>query len=275
MRDMLNSSNGEVPTTDVETALRAGASLADVRHATGDFVLVPQGYELRELDDLKDRPRRICTNHKIGSQESFIDYVNRFKDERSVIFCSLQVTKGITLGGFRAVLDYHRPGAPEWGDHTVEFCPIPSAYWLYWKFYAGKEFSQKAFIELIEDRPEVSAPEVTSLHEMIYNLQITKQVTYEKEIRPDAQGNVTLNYSKSTQGRGDIVLPGKLVIKVPVFEGGMVWEFKARLSFDVSDEGKLSIKYEIVRPELVLQMASDFMLDAIRTDCDLPFYQVA
>ena len=65
-------------------------------------VVVPEGYDVKSLESLQLAPSRIRQNVSLISPGSLIAYIQRFRDERSVVFADKTKTRIV------AVLDFHQ-----------------------------------------------------------------------------------------------------------------------------------------------------------------------
>jgi len=109
------------------------------------FAIVPEGYEFKSTESLQEKPNRIRATVNLLTSDSFIDYINRFIDPRTVIFADPNAVK------FTAVLDYHETNAdPEWAQHKAIYaCPL-SENWVAWNKYNKSKMNQLEFAEFIE-----------------------------------------------------------------------------------------------------------------------------
>src|ERR1051326_5900318 len=113
--------------TDVQAAIAAGAALGSPQigptgaatDGTGAYAIVPEDYKIESLEEYLARPRRIDQHVDLEDTDSFIAYVNEFRDQLTRIFFSLEGEE------FTAVFDYHEfdPPRPNWCDHTARFKP--------------------------------------------------------------------------------------------------------------------------------------------------------
>jgi uncharacterized protein YfdQ (DUF2303 family) len=103
-------------------------------------------------EHLLSAPRRIRAALSFYKIESFIAYVNRFKDSGSLI------TGRFTeqAGRMDAILDYHDPSEGDvngarWCQLRAAFVAEPTPEWVRWVRRSGESLSQLQFAEFLED----------------------------------------------------------------------------------------------------------------------------
>jgi len=67
-----------------------------------------------------------------------------------------------------------------------------------------------------------------------------------------------------------ITIPETFTLGIPVFQGGTLWEVKARLLWSVSG-GNLQIGYKLQRPDLVYREAIDEIAETIEEAAEVYF----
>ena len=177
-----------VDTNAIKEIVKLSAIHADVlfrKNEAGQqsapFVILPQGGTLEEVSRLFP-PQFIKQSVSFLDAGSFIDYVNRFKSEDTIIFAKV----GADMAIFTAIIDYH--GFIDAGDykparcaHVATFNTQPTADWQTWLSANRKEMDQVAFATWIEDnirffvKPEGKAgeqiPNGTELLELVSTLE--------------------------------------------------------------------------------------------------------
>ncbi len=164
-------------------AMAAASTVADTRQIMEDFyiaelmdlpeidadgaprmLVMPRGMQAQSikhlLDEYRDRPERRTGTATMTDLESFITWVNRFKDENSAIFVDRTPTKP----SLTAVIDYHEAGRES--DADPRFCQHRAIYrfplsepWQAWAAIDGKPLSHADFAAWLEDRiGDVVAP---------------------------------------------------------------------------------------------------------------------
>lgn len=243
------------------------------------IALVPHGVSLEGLE--KHLPAPIRTRQKLNvlDAETFIDYVNRFSDAATAVFCN-----GPEGRTFIAVFDYHQPGEPAWGDHLATYrCPI-TVEWGRWKEQDRKRMDQAAFAEFIEDnvrdivQPEgvSSAPSPADMLEISRTLEAKKNISFRQGTRLD-NGQVQLTYNEQIDGRagetGQLNVPEQFFIGVKPFLGGDAFLVAARFRYRIQ-EGRLAMWYELVRADKVLEEAYTAVRTKIKEAIgEVPLYE--
>jgi uncharacterized protein YfdQ (DUF2303 family) len=282
----------EAPVGDVDAAIGAGIDCAkiDDRITEVDGVpiaLVPDGMEIRTLEDALDladaralgpRRRKGTANHQMV--ESFIDHVNRFKDEHSAIFADVAGTK------LTAVLDYHEKGpikgaAPRWGEHrSIYACPL-SRQWKLWNAAANREMSQEAFGDFIDANLDdlasadpkapidVTFPAPAEVLKMARTLSIQSVGEFKREINPTT-GEGALIF-KDEHGPTSTKIPRAFLLKLPVFEGGELYQVEARLRFSLNG-GRPKFVFFLHQADVILRDAFDGVRVKVLEGTKLPVF---
>lgn len=224
------------------------------------MALVPEGVHLQDLEEHLPTPTRIRQHVKVLDAATFTHYVNRFADSGSAVFCN-----GPEGRTFTAVLDYHQPCAPSWGTHKATYqCPT-TVEWGNWRKADRVKMSQNDFAEFIEenikdivqpeDKPQ--APTAADMLEISRTLEAKKNISFRQGIRLD-NGQVQLTYNEQIDGRagesGQLNIPEQFFIGIRPFLGGEGFCIPARFRYRIT-EGRLSMWFELVRPDKVLEEA--------------------
>lgn len=137
-------------------------------------VVVPDGFDIKSLESLQIAPSRIRQTTNLISPGSLIAYIQRFRDERSVVFADKTKTRIV------AVLDFHQNAdSPHWGMHKAVYdCPF-SDEWKAWSAADGHKMNQIDFAEFLENNIQnvapvgdnYSGPSGTELLEMVLAFQ--------------------------------------------------------------------------------------------------------
>ena len=266
----------------IESAIQAGLEKASIslRQGVVDGVpifLVPQGTSLEvPLAALgyaekhrpnPDRKRGTSTHFEL---RSFVDHVNRYKDDRSVIFADP------TKCSLTAIFNYNEQVGDnngfsqrgQWGDHRAVYsCPL-SDQWNLWNRIAGSSLGQEAFADLIEmnvldigdirDGDDASLATAARLLEVARNLRIHAKDTFERKIDPRTGENsltVKLEHSDSSTK-----IPSGFMLAIPVFRAGAKYRLEAKLRLRM-ENGKPSFTFVIPSAGLALEAAFNEVRD--------------
>lgn len=208
------------------------------------------------LEGFLKRPINRRGEIKVYDAPSFVGYVNRFQNDASVIFVD---KVGTTLTG---VLDYHeadKDGLADWGRHRVVLALRQTRQWQLWVSQNKQAMSQAAFATFMEENiPDIAEPPGAEIVEMARTLVAKKDVAFESNILRQTDGSFKFFYMENVQGathRADLKIPDHFTLMLTPFEGSDQYRVVARFRFRLGDGGKLSLSYELVRIEDVLEDA--------------------
>lgn len=244
---------------DAAALLAAGAALGEAKKnplADGlPYALVPQGYDLHLLDQQLTRPHRKSGTVKLHDEASFVAYFQRHQAD-SVIYGSLRPAQ------FVAVFNDHTTKEPGFRDHRAVFVCAHSDEWSAWHGKHKQKMTQIEFALFVEDNlPDFESPAGAAMLEMAVNFRVAERVSFDKAVRL-TDGHAEFTYYRlmeGSAGRGDagkIKIPEQFTLRIPVFSGleATTYPIQARLRYRLQ-EGQLSIWYELIRPQKVLEIA--------------------
>lgn len=244
-------------TCDTSVAIAAGAALSEPRTlpeatANGVYTVVPEGYELKSLEEFLPRPLRLEQQVELHDAESFIAYVNGFKlpGATRLFFDQEKET-------FAAVLDYHEVETPSWCEHQASFTAKRSPEFQTWSGQNRKAMSQVDFARFLEENlPDVVEPAGAMLLEIALTFEAKKDVEFASGVRLQ-NGQVQFTYNEVVRGtaqKGTIEIPDKFVLGIPIHVGGPAYRIDVRLRWRLND-GKVTFAYELVRPHRYVEDA--------------------
>jgi uncharacterized protein YfdQ (DUF2303 family) len=228
------------------------------------LALMPADWAVQDLSKFLPPPERIRQRVELLTLESFIAYAAAFKDSESAILADE------TNAQYEAVLDYHLASEGMRGtcEHIAKYTCPKSDPWQIWSAASGKRFTQVDFARFLEDNlPDITKPVAADLLQIVLKLQIIKSAEFESDIRLD-NGQTQLTYlekirNSSDTKRGEMKIPDSFTLAIPVFVDGAKYPLKARLRYRL-DEAKLSLWYELERPNDVFRAAVKGVSDSIR-----------
>lgn len=163
-----------------------------------------------------------------------------------------------------AILNHH-----DWKDHRVRLSLPFAPEWDLWNGSNNKLLRQQAFAELLQDgRAAIVNPSAADLMEIATTFRAKKNVSFESGVRLD-NGDVSFEYTEETKAsagtKGQIAIPEKFELMIPVFLGGTLFPITADLRYR-AEAGGLELGYRLDNPEMVLRAAFDTVLAQIGTD---------
>jgi len=244
--------------SEADAIARIARQVADVKVASvpvdesSPFVIIPSSCQIEFLP-VPELPRRPRAKVVMSTANSFIDYLNTYKNNDARIYGS--------DAGLTALLNDHAgDGSGEntanWRDWRVELRLTESDEWGAWKSKDAERMDQQTFGEFLEEHlDDVIEPDSTALLEVVLNFETTRASAF-KSARRLQSGDVNFAWVDETQGGGSVCVPSLFKLSIPVYERGERLNMAARLRYRLSD-GKLTLWYELVRPELVARKAFD------------------
>lgn len=235
-------------------------------------IALPSGWVHHVIDEEKNQPhpRRAAGTFNFDEIDSFAAYVNRHGNiENSTVWCKADFPKGELY--FRAVLDDHSTD-PEYPGHRqwiAGWDPAKSEEWKEWTANSGKQMTQIEFAYFIEENLKDIAtaegyPTGTQMLSMATNLEITQDSKFKSQAKLQS-GGVRLTYINDSDEATETAMEifGKFAIGLQVFRGAEGFRVEARLRYRLN-QGKLSFWYELIRPDMTLEEASQKLVMQLR-----------
>lgn len=239
-----------------------------------EFLILPDGFQDREISNehglFVSTPAYIKQAVTLQTQDSLVDYVNRYRDHDTLLFAD------IAANTIMALLDYHAPGAAANVAHKASLRLPFSEEWNLWTAISGKLKPQLEFARFIEENgADIRAPDAAELLEAVRDLQAHRKVNFIKAVRT-ASDNENFEFqdeSKATT-RGGIELPTKFKLGLPVYFGEPETEVFAFLRWAIdADKGGLTLGIQLHRVEHVRQAVFKLIVQGVseRTSCAAVF----
>lgn len=219
-----------------------------------EFLIVPGDHTSTEItlahktETLK--PKHIKQAVTLQNAIALIEYLNRFKSDDSLLFADVAASRIV------AAVDYHGAASPALVDHRATLDLPFSEEWKTWTTMNGLLKPQLEFARFIEENaPDIKAPDAASLLEAVRDLQAKRSVNFIQAVRT-ASDNENFEYADNTETRakGDIELPTKFLLSVPIYFGDQAVEVPAFLRWKL-DDGKLHLGIKLHRAEHIRQAA--------------------
>jgi uncharacterized protein YfdQ (DUF2303 family) len=264
----------EVPAKNpVETAYQIG--LAQKPIAVGDgkvpHVLVPQGMTLQPIREYTERQPLtpyIDRQVKMFDLPSFVAYVNRFKNQSSLI--------GVSDLALRAELDYHAPGQSARNLHSVMYDLAASEEYQAWSTINNKPQAQQDFALFLEERAgDVVQPASAAMLEIVLTLTANTTIEFKSGKRLD---NLTqqLQYVETQQARagqqGNLEIPTGITLSLPLFRHGEPVLIEAKLRTIIRD-GKAMFVVKLLGLDRARDDALAKMIEQVATETALPVWR--
>lgn len=249
----------------------------------GALYAVPVGYNIvtdADLERMQNAPFRKKGNVAFKATESFVVYVNKHKQPESLLYAQVDARNFSSPLKVLAVLNDHQPGnlnetVAGWKDFTAWLMPQASHEWKTWTQFDGKRMSQFEFAQFIEDNikdvaNEDGYPTGTDMLKMAVQFEMSQDKRIKSAIRIQSGGtNIEYvdNDDAATVERMEAF--NKFMLGIPVFWQGQAYYLEAKLRYRVR-EGVLSLWYDLVRPDIVVDDAVKQILSDIEANIEVP-----
>lgn len=266
-------------TTEAETIsglARKAMSPTSVKIEDGrEFLVVPDGATIRDVSDEHSlnvtKPRYIKQAVTLQTQDSLVEYVNRFKGDETVLFAD------IGANAILATVDYHAKEKAAHVAHRAMLTLPFSEEWGLWTRISGKLMSQLEFARFLEENgADVRAPDAAELLEACRDLQAHRKVNFVKAVRTSSD-NENFEYTDETKAttKAGIELPTKFKLGLPVYFGEPDTEVYAFLRWKL-DDGQLNLGIQLHRAEHVRQAVFKQIVAGVseRTGCAAVFGKI-
>ena len=219
-----------------------GARRADPLLKTADgreFVFVPASYVLKDVNDpltLPSRARHIVT---LDDRNSMTAYVNRFSRPETVLIADFP---SLTIS---AVIDFHadQDSPVEAQARACDFCAdfklLPSEEFLRWNAMEGEMHPQAAFAEFLDENAvDIAEPDPATMVEISRELEATIDAAFKSAVSPES-GDRKFVYETETKTKGDITIPKRFSLNIPLYNGEGPELLEARFRFRATPAGLL------------------------------------
>lgn len=206
------------------------------------FVVIPDDMRIHELKDNRPAPLRIERKETFIALESFTRYVNAHKSKASQIRMD-------RAGNALAILDGVMEQKPSWESHRATFSLTYSVRWNEWHSKNKKSFSQKEFAEFIEDHArDFIAPKAGAMLDIARTLEAEGSANFKSALKEE-NNDVKFGFERTTTikagQKGDLTVPSRFTISVPVLEGEEPRPVEMRLRYALN-EGVLTLSFDIL-----------------------------
>lgn len=222
--------------------------------------------EVTDPHDLKPKPSRIAQAITVQTVDSLVEYVNAYKKPNTVLFADIAKNR------IAAVIDYHGPDDPENTDHVATMDLPFSEEWKAWTSIDGKYLEQLVFARYLEENSaDISAPTGAELLEVCRDIQALRKVNFTKVVRTSSE-NESFEWTDETQAttrNGNLEIPTKFEIEIPVYFDGRTIKFFAFLRWVLIEGAGVKLGAQLHRPEHVRQAIFKELVGKVtdRTGC--------
>lgn len=226
------------PRGSLDAAIDA-ARLASPLIDRGDrqFAFVPDGYSLQDISDPLRLPGRVRQNVVLDDARSTSAFINRFSGPSSVLiadFEALTITATLDFHGANAGAEAGSVGAC---DFKALFRLLPSEEFLRWDKMEGSLHDQAAFAEFLEENSvDIASPDPATMVEISRDLEASTDASFKAKTRPE-NGDRAFVYETETKVKGEIVVPTKFSLCIPLFNGEEPEILEARFRFRPLPDG--------------------------------------
>lgn len=219
-------------------------------------------------------PARIKRAVRLLEAGSFVEYVNRFKTDDTLIFANVSKTGA----KFTAMLDYHGAAPalqPAYCAHVAEFEAIQTPEWKIWKSADRTQLYQLAFATFLEDNAGLFVePNGAELLELVRSLHGHKNARFNASVRLN-NGAYSVCYdedivvkSSNVTTSGELELPPVIKAGMSVFQGADAYEIPARLKTRIEDR-RLVLFYETIALHKIVRESILLLVKQIADGTDI------
>ncbi len=264
-----NASLQSPPTIITANTLRDEAG----SDAIGMLINTPTGPQLLPVPlEIAQKAFRPNDFGKHADLESFCNYVNRFKNDTTIIRASTEMR-------MCAEIDYIPPGGDprntQKGGLATAYGFKPDPLFTAWKHALSESvtYNQTALAEFLEEvEPTVIVPDAADLRSMVLNLSQMRQVKFQSKINV-SNGQVNFAYSDEDNGNQTIALPERIRVSLPVaLNRANNIEMDIALRYRISSDGEARFRFSAPR---LAQLVNAWWLSEIETVerlTDVPVY---
>lgn len=196
-------------------------------------------------------PKNIKAAPKVQNAISLIEYLNRFKNDDSVVFADI---KADTIVG---VIDHHishnAADNARLGDHSVTLALPKSEEWAKWTGQNERLMSHTDFASFLEENSfDVVSPAGADLLELCRDLQVKQDMNFSSSIRMGDAVSISYQKDEDAVTKQNMSLPVSFMIEIPVYFGEGPVALTCYMRRKISD-GKLHLGYKIIRLEATRQ----------------------
>ncbi len=252
--------------SNTESAIDAGMKInvAKIVHETetSKHFIIPQGFEIVEIEDYKIQPDRKTGQRTFTSTESFNSYVNKHKNEDQTI-----IVADSNVPAVKAIFNDDGKDTPAWSDFSAKLELKFSRQWLKWIEKNNRLMSQEEFAQFIEDNridfmcggehklndEVVKTVNPVEFKKLILdlNLSVSEKIKSKLDV---VTGETIVSYSNEDTGDKTFKVPSFFVIVIPVYKTGDYFKVIVRMRRRTSD-GRVQFGFLIDQVDQAIESA--------------------
>lgn len=262
------------PAFDLKAAIDFGKKqVIQTKFDETPVFILPSDMKVEALKDIaeqhyqrQERPQQLKQSVQLTTEDSFVEYFNRYATESSTIFVDDKTSV------FTAVLDYHDdPAKPAWKRHTANYSCPKTKEWGSWIECNNKKMTQEEFALFIEDNlKEIIKPNGADMLQIAANLKAKNDVDFKSAIRLD-NGQVQFAYTETVSGQaglnGQMQIPEKIKLIIAPYFKGAAYEIEARFRYRITPQG-LQMWYTLIRPHIFSDDAFTDIVEKVKSKID-------
>ena len=248
-------------------------------------VFVPKGYaaEYPDFEKHLAAPLRKIATVRLDDVESFVWYLKEHGEPKRTR-TYLQADYAAGKVSFTALINDHQAGYTDqnWRDHKALFTPANSVEWKTWTNNNRQPMSQTEFGNFLEENLanicEIEGlPNATAIMAMVLNFEATNEKRFKSVSRLQSGGlNFEFIDQEDAATRSKMEVFERFAIAIPAFVQPMAatdaivaYRIDCRLKYRIRD-GKLSLWFELIREDKVLEAAAKDIVAQIKNDSGFP-----
>lgn len=267
---------------DTAAAIEAGKQIASGLVVKVPGLALPIVLKHKDLEPVNlaehIAPYDFRSNARFDDLQSFIDYVNQYKQKPAHIFA--QVTASQL--SFRAVLSYEdKDGNDPAADVPVDirrdavlahFTALESEELKAWRSRNGNSFTQGDMAEFLDLRAaDISAPPAAEILEIIQNFESKRDVHFKSVIRL-ADGSISATYENTEKNvKSALEFPSEIELLIPLFRHMPRIVVRAKLRYRVN-EGTLRLSHHLYQLEAAFDNEIKADVERVQEKTGLPVY---
>ena len=239
----------------------------------------------RFIDDERTTPETLKGSTTLHNCQSFIDFVNRYKDDTSAIFYNQDKQK------VTCIFDCATKNNTSFEQHKADYAFPFSDELKEWKEHNGDVMTQIDFAFFIEKNVlDLADPDKTAESEALKEIRlrigghfaaVSKMVELSRGISIHSDERATVKYdpntgestvdfsSEHTDATGEKVkVPNMFLIVIPILKGGKSYQLPCRLRHRLKN-GQIIWWYEVIDLDKAIAAAIDEELNKIKEDIAL------